>query len=209
MESSTAQSDEDKAKEEKKKSVDISKTRRRIEDALRKSDADTIIKIAETLGVTLAEQLPETLEIVLADVWKELERTSSYIWKLPNATAIQADLALDNLQNNILDSLPSRFSTYFLIYAYEQTCWSRMSRHFFTKEATEKHRKPGETVRVNHFNVIQMRMTIDDVQRQIREKSSGAYPLEPDEKEQLKYLRRTLYQYIEKTDLKSRAGEII
>jgi hypothetical protein len=196
MESSIAKSNKDEAKEEERWSgIDISKTRRRIEDTLRKGDPETIIKIAEILGVKIAEQLPEELEIVMADVWEELNKVS---FATRHKLAGEG-VSISDIQNKILSVLPKRFNIYFLIRRYDEHHWSRVSRDFFTKEAAEKHRKqnPYLSIKVNYFNVIQMRMTIKEVMEDIKEgvtyHGEKVLPLEPDEEVRIKQLKRILY----------------
>jgi len=216
METSTAKSVMDKAKEEERWSgIDTPKTRRRIEDTLRKSGPETIIKIAEILGVEIAEQIPEEWEIILADLWDQLEKGSSEIWKWPDTvrTGVFKALPVGEIQNTILCVLPKRFNTYFLISVYDDNHWSRVSRDFFTHEAAEKYNEKGwYRIKVNHFNVIQMRLTIQNVLEEIQQQASHSGekvpPLEPDEEAKVRQLKRILYPRY-KLDRKPQIGLVL
>jgi hypothetical protein len=178
MESSTARSDKDKAKEEERWSgINLTKTRRRIEDALRKrkSDPSTIIRIAEILGVEIAEELPEKIEIAMANIWEKLNKSSA-----------------SEVQNEILRQLPARFDTFRILFEFCEGEWQQQGgRNFFTQEAAERHKQPHWRMETEFLNVIQMRSMIELVTRNIQE--GKAPPLEPDEREEVKRIKSIIY----------------
>ena len=172
--------------------INVQKTRRKIEDVLRKSDQGTVIRVAKLLGVEivksfLREKIPES-EIFLADLWEKSEgEKCGYSLITPN----------DAQGRKILKLLPIRFETYSIRYNIpryneENTLW----RDLLTFDAAEEFKKELKENRAYgnmkfsiekiSRNVVQMRMCLRAIKQKHR------LHLKPDEKEVFKELEQIL-----------------
>ena len=179
------------------KLIDTQKTRRRIEDVLRKSDPETIIGVANLLGVEIAksfliEKIPGS-ELLLADLWEEWEGK-----RVQFKSVISGNSGLTLRGIKILKDLPPRFKTYAIHYSDHPNADS-LWREFLTPEAAERFEKhlkeTGSPKSSEPFvkkiprNVIQMRICL----RAFREHKRTAH-LEPDEEEVFKQLEKVLFK---------------
>jgi len=195
MESSKAPSEKDKAREELALGIDIDKTRRRVEDVLRKGGPENVIKAAKMFDVPIAyvEQVPE-IEIFLADVYDQLDEDVHFL----SQSSLQFSAASDtghkirgerwriiHRQEKILNLLPPRFNAFRL-----GLKWSGLNRYFFTIEAATKHKAPSEdTITKDQFNVVQMRHLI----KRAEDVNQSEIPFEPDEEKEIARLKEILY----------------
>lgn len=153
------------------KSVDYKKTRRRIEEALRKTpEENVLVDVAKLLNVKIAYfdsalNIPE-IEKQLADVLME---NPALRMKMGNFKVL-------------CDLLPMRFTVYCV--CIDGEC---RTRYYFTKEAAEAH-IPGANyyVKAESLNLIDMRKLIKTTEV---EWSSHKYKLTPEEKELFKELK--------------------
>ena len=187
-----------------KELIDVQKTRRRTEDVLRKSNQETIVQVANLLGVEIAkwERIPES-EIFLADLWEELEGERRE-YKLVTLDDTTDDTVLTPQGRKILKFLPVRFETYSIRHGNKgKTIW----RDFLTLDAAEEYKEelkkqgPYAFINMESYpyknikkfsirkiprNVVQMRMCLRAI---IEEHMSH---LKPDEKEVFKQLKQVL-----------------
>ncbi len=155
--------------------IDEQTTRRRIEDALRKTtNHDMLEQVAYLLNVKVAYD-------PLADV-SDIEKKLTAI--------LNADMGKtqEELHNELVDILPFRFKTYFISFGKPPDRWSRAyCRDFFTREAAEDYLKKKYPSGSGYF-IQETKQRLLALPYLMREAGKSNIPLQPDEIEVLKKL---------------------
>src|SRR3989344_5208007 len=141
--------------------IDVTKTRRRIEEAIRKApDPDRLIAIAELLGAPVAYtvdplDVPES-ELLIAEL---VEKVADF------ASVAKAR----EIRSVLLQALPKRFMVYWLERYIHDGRWERASRDFFTDDAASVSidrisPRMSYKVREKKINLVAMRELCTDLQ---------------------------------------------
>lgn len=177
-----------------KTTVDTQKTRRRCEDALRKSGIGKIVEVANLLGVevvSLSEpktDIPE-YEIFLADVWEclqeELKSTRSLISKHDMGQRAQR---LEAIMDKITEFLPRRFELYSINHPFMGNLYLTRSG---AQKACEEASVKGDKVYVKkRVTIVHMRRISKEI---LAQDSFGSYRDDlPEEQAQAAYYQTIL-----------------
>lgn len=162
--------------------IDTQKTRRRIEDALRKTaDEKTLIVVTNLLDV----------EIAYFPTFGEIPTMEKKLVQFIESNGGKVD---NQGHNELIEILPARFTAYFIATPKGGDEWNRESRDFFTEKAARAYRelkyppRSGFVVEKISLNLLALRRLIKDT-----EEKGDHIHLEPDEIEVIKELKSAIY----------------